>query len=40
VPELQHRGMMQTEYQSGIMREKIFGHARLKPPHPATQYRR
>ena len=40
VPELQDRGMMQTEYKPGTMREKLFGHARLKPPHPATQYRR
>jgi FMN-dependent oxidoreductase (nitrilotriacetate monooxygenase family) len=42
VPVLQQRGMMQTEYQDGTLREKIYGagHARLSPPHPAAQYRR
>jgi FMN-dependent oxidoreductase (nitrilotriacetate monooxygenase family) len=40
VPELQDRGMMQTEYKPGTMREKLFGHARLQAPHPATLYRR
>ena len=42
VPVLQKRGMMQTEYQDGTLREKLYGpgHARLSPPHPAAQYRR
>lgn len=33
VPELQNRGMMQTEYKEGTMREKLFGHRRLQAPH-------
>jgi len=42
VPVLQKRGMMQTEYEDGTLREKIYGagHARLSLPHPAAQYRR
>ena len=42
VPVLQKRGMMQTEYQDGTLREKLYGagQARLSPPHPAVQYRR
>lgn len=42
VPVLQKRGMMQTEYQDGTLREKLYGagHARLSSPHPAVQYRR
>ena len=42
VPVLQKRGMMQTEYQAGTLREKLYGagHARLSSPHPAVQYRR
>ena len=42
VPVLQKRGVMQTEYQAGTLREKLYGpgHARLSPPHPAAQYRR
>jgi alkanesulfonate monooxygenase SsuD/methylene tetrahydromethanopterin reductase-like flavin-dependent oxidoreductase (luciferase family) len=42
VPVLQRRGLMQTEYQEGTLREKLFGHghARLRDPHPAAQYRR
>ena len=38
VPVLQKRGMMQTEYQDGTLREKLYGagHARLSPPHPAV----
>ena len=39
VPELQNRGLMQTEYQEGTMREKLFGHRRIKAPHPAVQWR-
>ena len=42
VPILQRRGMMQTEYQDGTLREKLMGpgRARLRKPHPAVQYRR
>ena len=41
VPVLQQRGMMQTEYQDGTFREKLFGQgrARLREPHPAAQAR-
>lgn len=42
VPVLQKRGLMQKEYQEGTLREKLFGqgHARLRDPHPAAQYRK
>lgn len=42
VPLLQRRGLMQTDYQDGTLREKLFGpgRARLRDPHPAAQYRR
>ena len=42
VPVLQQRGMMQTEYQDGTLREKLMGpgRARLCEPHPAVRYRR
>lgn len=38
VPVLQKRGRMQTEYQPGSLREKLFPHRgpRLRPPHPAA----
>jgi FMN-dependent oxidoreductase (nitrilotriacetate monooxygenase family) len=41
VPVLQKRGLMQTEYQEGTLREKLLGkgYARLREPHPAAQYR-
>jgi hypothetical protein len=41
VPLLQRRGLMQTEYQEGTLREKLMGpgRARLRAPHPAVQYR-
>jgi len=41
VPVLQQRGLMQTDYQEGTLREKLFGRgrARLHDPHPAAQYR-
>jgi alkanesulfonate monooxygenase SsuD/methylene tetrahydromethanopterin reductase-like flavin-dependent oxidoreductase (luciferase family) len=41
-PVLQRRGLMQSEYQEGTFREKLFGQgrARLQPPHPAAQSRR
>jgi alkanesulfonate monooxygenase SsuD/methylene tetrahydromethanopterin reductase-like flavin-dependent oxidoreductase (luciferase family) len=42
VPVLQRRGLMQTEYRDGTLREKLIGpgRARLREPHPAVQYRR
>jgi hypothetical protein len=42
VPLLQRRGLMQTEYREGTLREKLFGagHARLLDRHPAARYRR
>jgi FMN-dependent oxidoreductase (nitrilotriacetate monooxygenase family) len=42
VPVLQRRGLMQTEYQEGTLREKLFGRgqAHLLDRHPAAQYRR
>jgi hypothetical protein len=39
IPELQDRGMMQTECQPGTMREKLFGHLRLQAPHSAVRFR-
>ncbi|MFC4808103.1 LLM class flavin-dependent oxidoreductase [Paenibacillus sp. GCM10023250] len=42
VPELQRRGVYQTEYEPGTLREKLFGTGnRLLPAdHAASQYRR
>jgi long-chain alkane monooxygenase len=42
VPELQHRGVFKREYQSGTLREKLYGpgRARLPESHPAAGYRR
>ena len=42
VPVLQQRGLMQTAYGEGTLREKLFGkgHARLLDRHPAARYRR
>ena len=40
VPEMQRRGVYKTEYESGTLRDKLFGHgARLSAPHPAAAYR-
>jgi len=40
VPELQKRGVYQTEYAPGTLREKVFGRdARLPSNHPAARYR-
>jgi long-chain alkane monooxygenase len=41
VPVLQRRGLMQTEYKEGSLREKLFGQgrSRLPPSHPDAQYR-
>ncbi len=40
VPELQRRGRFKREYRPGTLRGKLFGGARLAPPHPAAGYRR
>ena len=40
VPILQDRGLMQTEYSEGTLREKLFGQPRLPATHPAARYRR
>jgi len=42
VPELQRRGIYQTEYEPGTLREKLFGPGRRLLPdnHPAARYRR
>ena len=42
VPLLQRRGLMQTEYGEGTLREKLFGKgcARLPASHPDAHYRR
>ena len=39
VPELQRRGRYKHQYRDGTLREKLFGHARLNTPPPATRYR-
>jgi FMN-dependent oxidoreductase (nitrilotriacetate monooxygenase family) len=39
VPVLQERGLVQSEYAPGTLREKIFGHARLPDRHPAAASR-
>ena len=39
VPELQRRGRYKRRYAEGTLRDKLFGHARLEAPHPATRYR-
>lgn len=40
VPELQRRGLHQTEYRPGTLREKLFGAGpRLAAPHPGAAYR-
>lgn len=40
VPVLQQRGLMQTEYTPGTLRDKIFGHPRLPATHPGAAVRR
>jgi FMN-dependent oxidoreductase (nitrilotriacetate monooxygenase family) len=40
VPELQRRGLMQTEYAPGTLREKWFGAPHVNDRHPAAKYRR
>ncbi len=40
VPELQRRGRYKRDYAEGTLRHKLFGGgARLRPPHPAADYR-
>ena len=39
-PILKRRGLMQTEYRPGPLRQKIFGHPRLSPRHPGAAFRR
>lgn len=40
VPELQKRGVYQTSYKEGTLRQKIFGHDYLPENHPAQKYRK
>ena len=40
VPELRRRGLVQSDYAPGTLREKLFGRARLPARHPAAAYRR
>ncbi len=40
VPELRRRGLVQSDYAPGTLREKLFGRARLPERHPAAAYRR
>lgn len=40
LPELRRRGLAQSEYAPGSLREKVYGRgARLEDTHPAAQYR-
>ncbi|MBX9748505.1 MAG: LLM class flavin-dependent oxidoreductase [Roseococcus sp.] len=39
VPALQERGAYKRDYAPGTYREKLFGHARLRVPHPAAAFR-
>lgn len=40
LPELRKRGLAQTEYRPGTLREKVFGRgARVEPTHPAARFR-
>ena len=38
-PVLQERGLMQSEYREGTLREKLFGHALLDDRHPGRRWR-
>jgi FMN-dependent oxidoreductase (nitrilotriacetate monooxygenase family) len=42
IPVLQRRGLVQTEYAPGTLRQKLYGreHSRLLERHPASKYRR
>ena len=37
-PILRRRGLMQSEYAPGTLREKVFGSAHLNPRHPGRHY--
>ncbi|KAB1645028.1 LLM class flavin-dependent oxidoreductase [Gulosibacter chungangensis] len=39
LPVLRERGLAQSEYAPGPLREKLFGQPRLNERHPATKYR-
>ncbi|MGM7666396.1 LLM class flavin-dependent oxidoreductase [Microbacterium sp. A93] len=39
LPVLRERGLAQTEYTLGTLRQKLFGRDRLPHTHPAAQYR-
>jgi alkanesulfonate monooxygenase SsuD/methylene tetrahydromethanopterin reductase-like flavin-dependent oxidoreductase (luciferase family) len=39
-PVLRERGLMQTEYRPGPLRQKLFGYPRLPDRHPGAGYRR
>ena len=39
VPVLQARGIMQTEYAPGTLREKLFGQSAVNDRHPAAAFR-
>jgi long-chain alkane monooxygenase len=40
VPILQERGVYKRDYSAGTLREKLFGHARLRDAHPGAAHRR
>lgn len=40
VPVLQRRGLVQTEYAPGTLREKFFGHSKISSDHRAASFRR
>ena len=40
VPILQQKGLVQSEYSPGPLRQKIFGDPRLPSRHVATEYRK
>jgi long-chain alkane monooxygenase len=39
-PILKQRGLMQTAYEPGPFRQKVFGHAYLSDRHPGAGFRR
>ena len=39
LPVLRERGLAQTEYRPGTLRQKLFGRDRLPDTHPAARYR-
>ncbi len=40
VPELRRRGLVQTDYAPGTLREKLFGHPKLPAGHHGASFRR